>query len=359
MYARNMSEQILQYLNSLAAISFFPLKGKRRRSDEARNAADASTSKKHAGDDKCHPKKGSQGKPIDLLANYFRLIRRPDWLLYKYHVTFEPEVLMPRVRNALIFQHKPKFGGYLFDGTQLFLTRRLDDHHLGLVSTSREDVEYRITLQFTIQIDMNGNESNQVFNLILRRAMQGLQLTLVQRNYYDPQAAIVENLRNYNIQLWPGYDTSVRQHEYDILLNVDVRNKVMRTDTVYQLLEEARGSNDFRSEFQRRVVGITVLTDFNNATYRIDDVDFDKTPRSTFPKNGQEVSFVDYYQQVRLIEPNQSVRNGFAYRSSSTCRNTGERSEILHNHFWCQERMRVQLEAGQMSPSYWFQSCVE
>lgn len=127
--------------NRLAVfILFVQLKGKRRRSEEAR---DASTSKKHSGG-QCRPKKGSLGTPIGLMANYFRLIRPPNWSLYKYHVTFEPEVLMPRVRNALIFHHKPTFGGYLFDGTQLFVAQRLDDRHLDLVSTNREGVDHRI-----------------------------------------------------------------------------------------------------------------------------------------------------------------------------------------------------------------------
>lgn len=86
-----------------------------------------------------------------------------------------------------------------------------------------------------------------------------------------------------------------------------------------------------------------------------------KTPCSTFTKRNsqEEVSFVDYYRQVRLIELNRNVRNGFAYRSLSTCRNTEERSDIFHNHFWFPERVRVRLEAGQMKAFYWFQSCVE
>lgn len=231
-----------------------------------------------------------------LTANYFRLTRKTEWSLYKYHVTFEPEVLMARVRNALIFNHKPKFGGYLFDGTQLFLTRKLEESQLNLVSTNREDVEHRIKLRFTKQILMSDNESIQVLNLILRRAMQGLQLKLVQRNYYDPADA--KNLPQFHIQLWPGYDTSIRQHECDILVNADVSNKVMRTDTVYDLMKTTARGNNFRADFQQKVLGITVLTDYNNATYRIDDVDFDKSPSSTFTKGGREVSFIEYYQQV-------------------------------------------------------------
>lgn len=45
------------------------------------------------------------------------------------------------------------------------------------------------------------------------------------------------------------------------------------------------------------MVGLVVLTDYNNNTYRISDVDFDTTPNSTFQlRNGDSVSYKDYYR---------------------------------------------------------------
>ena len=45
------------------------------------------------------------------------------------------------------------------------------------------------------------------------------------------------------------------------------------------------------------------LLRYNNKTYRIDDIDWDKTPASTFEmsrggREGSQISYVDYYQQV-------------------------------------------------------------
>lgn len=74
----------------------------------------------------------------------------------------------------------------------------------------------------------------------------------------------------------------------------------MRTDTVYDLMQETRREDPvrFRDNFLAKVLGITVLTGYNNSTYRIDDVDFDKTPRTTFPRKNDEISFVAYYKEV-------------------------------------------------------------
>ena len=42
-----------------------------------------------------------------------------------------------------------------------------------------------------------------------------------------------------------------------------------------------------------------VLTDYNNRTYRIDDVDFSVNPLSTFNlKSGEKISYSQYYRNV-------------------------------------------------------------
>lgn len=106
-------------------------------------------------------------------------------------------------------------------------------------------------------------------------------------------------MHEHRCELWPGYDTSIRQHKYDILLNCDVVHKVMRTDTVYRemIRIQERNPAEFTRNFQQQIIGKTVLTDYNNRTYRIDDVDFEKTPASTFDMRGQQISFTQYFAQ--------------------------------------------------------------
>lgn len=58
------------------------------------------------------------------------------------------------------------------------------------------------------------------------------------------------------MELWPGYQTSIRQHEQDILLCAEITHKVMRTETVYNILTEClRDSSDYQTVFKRQVVG--------------------------------------------------------------------------------------------------------
>jgi hypothetical protein len=62
----------------------------------------------------------------------------------------------------------------------------------------------------------------------------------VGRYYYDPAERI--SMDCHNLELWPGYVTSIRHHENELLLCVELTHKVMRLDTVYDLFQECCNS---------------------------------------------------------------------------------------------------------------------
>jgi len=48
---------------------------------------------------------------------------------------------------------------------------------------------------------------------------------------------------------------------------------------------------------------VCVCDSYNNKTYRIDDIDWNRSPNSTFTKSSDktEITFSDYYKQVTLL----------------------------------------------------------
>lgn len=84
----------------------------------------------------------------------------------------------------------------------------------------------------------------------------------------------------------------------------DVANKVMRTDTIYDLLQETLRADpgNFQNSFKQKVLGMTVLTGYNNSTYRIDDVDFSLSPMNTFKKRDQDITIKQYYIDVSFSD---------------------------------------------------------
>lgn len=64
------------------------------------------------------------------------------------------------------------------------------------------------------------------------------------------------NLDSYRMELWPGYQTSIRQHEKDILMCAEITHKVMRTQTLYEILCNcSRDCSDLHVAFKQQVVG--------------------------------------------------------------------------------------------------------
>ena len=59
----------------------------------------------------------------------------------------------------------------------------------------------------------------------------------------------------------------------------------------------ANHQHGFQEEATRQILGCVVLTRYNNRTYRVDDIVWDKNPQSTFvDSSGQPVRFLDYYK---------------------------------------------------------------
>ena len=118
----------------------------------------------------------------------FKLNRRPEFTFQLYRVDFEPEIDLTPLRKAFVGAQRETFGGYLFDGqNMIYLTRRLPENEMTFSMTSREGQDYKMKVKNTgAQIEMTDGMAIQIFNLILRRMMEGLNLQLVGRNLYDP-----------------------------------------------------------------------------------------------------------------------------------------------------------------------------
>ncbi|KAH8341627.1 hypothetical protein KR059_012367 [Drosophila kikkawai] len=307
-------------------------------------------------------KKGTDGQQISLQSNFFRLKTKPEWRIVHYHVQFEPSIENPRVRMGILSDHSKVLGsGYLFDGMQLFTIRKLEKDVSVLRGKSKLNIDYTITVKFVGFISTVEPRFLQVLNLILRRSMKGLKLELVGRNLFDPHAKIP--IREFQMELWPGYNTSIRQHEQEILLCTEITHKVMRTETVYDILRRcSQNPSRHQDEFRMNVLDLVVLTDYNNKTYRINDVDFGQTPRSTFDCKGKSVSFVEYYlakYNIRIRDQNQplliSKNRDKAQKTNASdvvvlipelCRVTGLTDNMRSNF----QLMRAMSEHTRMNP---------
>ncbi|KAG7210785.1 hypothetical protein KM043_012278 [Ampulex compressa] len=256
-------------------------------------------------------KKGMAGSGVLLQSNYFKLLSMPDWCLYQYRVDFAPEEDRTAVRKGLLRLHKETLGAYIFDGTVLYTSNRLKEK-LELVSKREsDDTIIKIDVRLVGDLMKGDHHYIQFFNILMRKCLEHLKLQLVGRNYFDAcnRAVIPE----FKLELWPGYVTSIRQHEQDMLMCTEITHKVMRNETLLDILNNCyrEYGHNFKNKYTDQVIGLVVLTDYNNNTYRIEDVDFDVHPDSTFQlKSGDSISYKDYYKnkyQIRITNNSQPM----------------------------------------------------
>ncbi|XP_018408744.1 PREDICTED: piwi-like protein 1 [Nanorana parkeri] len=243
-------------------------------------------------------KTGVSGGSIHLVTNHIKLVSRPQWVLYQYHIDYNPPMESRRLRTALLYQHEETIGkAHAFDGTILFLPRRLNKV-TEVFSQTRNGENVKITITLTNELPPTSPTCFQFYNIIFRRLLKIMNMKQIGRNYYNPNDAT--EIRAHRLTVWPGFSTSILQYETSIMLNIDVSHKVLRNETVLDFMQNiysSCGPQDFQDVCIKELVGQIVLTKYNNRTYRVDEIAWNRSPQSLFKRSdGSEISFVEYYK---------------------------------------------------------------
>ncbi|XP_066267704.1 piwi-like protein 1 [Branchiostoma lanceolatum] len=290
-----------------------PAGGRRRRGDVVINVP-------HTRPAHIQDKKGTAGQPVSLVANFFRVSTTPSWALYQYNVSFTPEVDHRGVRFSLLKEHLPQLIGeaYAFDGMVLFSPKRLEQKVTVLFSKRRNDgANILITITLTNELTPTSPTCIQLYNRIFRTALRDVGMQRIGRNNYNPEKTI--KVPAHKLEVWPGLVTSILQYESKTLLMADISHKILHTQTVLGFLYDMYGHVDqyhFHEVATKKLLGQIVLTRYNNRTYRIDAVVWDKKPKDTFKMpDGTEMSYVDYYAKKYnktvsdMTQPLLAIRN--------------------------------------------------
>ncbi|KAK3581959.1 hypothetical protein CHS0354_023428 [Potamilus streckersoni] len=245
-------------------------------------------------------KQGSAGRQLPLITNYFRLERAPDWHIYQYHVDFNPVVESKKMRIALLYHHEKMLGRTkAFDGMVLFLPFRLLKQTTEVFTKrNTDDVFIRIRITMTNELPPNSLQCLQVYNIIFKRVLTMIDMKQIGRNYYNPSLA--KTFDEHKLMVLPGFITSILQYENDVLLNCDISHKIMRSDSVLDQINDILRLNKdrFHDNATWLLVGSIVLTSYNNRTYKVDGIAWNKRPTDTFKlHDGSEITYKDYYKR--------------------------------------------------------------
>uniref|UniRef100_A0A8C5ENS3 Piwi-like protein 2 n=1 Tax=Gouania willdenowi TaxID=441366 RepID=A0A8C5ENS3_GOUWI len=243
-------------------------------------------------------KTGAKGVEIQIGSNHVP-INCKNPAVYQYHVTFTPSVESMSMRYGMMKDHRSTTGEVVaFDGSILYLPVKLPNVVLVKSVRRTDEQEIEIKIQLTKVLPPNSDLCIPFYNVVLRRVMKILGLTLVGRNHYYPENAII--LSKHRLQVWPGYETSIKRTDGGLHLSVVVSHKVLRNDSVLDVMNMLyqRSTENFQDECTKELVGSIVITRYNNRTYRIDAIEWNKSPKDTFTlMDGTKTSFVEYYRK--------------------------------------------------------------
>lgn len=260
-------------------------------------------------------KKATDGTQLSLKSNFFPITKLPNWRLYQYRVDFKPEIDYTREKKYHVRQNS-ELKNFFFDGTILITNQPIDDKKVFNSKRSSDDQIIEVRMKLVGEVDNSSAQYLQFMNIILRSMLEKLNLDLIGRDYYDSKAAIRDpKLKGHKLELYPGYMTSIRQHENDVLLGVEISHKVLRVDSVLDVIrditQKCRNRANLQAELDKALLGQIVITKYNNKTYKISEVHLDKDPSMAFEdKKGNKVQFMEYYLRrwgMKITDPKQPM----------------------------------------------------
>ncbi|RWS28421.1 piwi-like protein 1 [Leptotrombidium deliense] len=307
-------------------------------------------------------KVGEGGTIVPLLTNYFKLFTPENVIVHQYRVDFEPNIESPKMRRAMIMDHKERFNTcFIFDGQSDIKSTEYLEGINEFMSVRRTDNQpIRIIVRHTGEIGWGEQEMLRMFNTQMRRNLRHLKYLLIGRHLFQPSSRV--NIPEHKLQLWQGLLTAVNRHDGGLLMVCDTVFKVIRSDTVYDMLMSIlqRDRNTFKENARREISGNIVMTSYNNKTYRIDDIDFEKNPLYEFERRHGVISIKDYYKEqynitirdekqplLQCLPSTRDQRAGITkpiYLVPELCQMTGL-SESLRNNFEIRKRLTTSTQA--------------
>jgi aubergine-like protein len=260
--------------------------------------------------------KGS--KPI--YANLFKITIEKNWVIYKYPVSFLPEIAKdnPRMKRALFAIAEPQikkvYGECFLSGEMLYSFSEVKEKQ-EFPFKARGEIDYKFVIDpYTNCFSINDENPlqnpaiKQIYELIFKEILRANPHLEFYRNLFVKSNEVKSISSNRNkIDFYPGFASSIIYTPYGPFLNVTIKNKILSTSTCYEIiLTKKRSKGKFTKEEEEEIreyfSGRSVKTTYNRKNYVIDDVSFDKTPKTTtINKDGNNLVLVNYYKVAHGI----------------------------------------------------------
>ena len=115
--------------------------------------------------------------------------------------------------------------------------------------------------------------------------------------YNENKAQEIISQKNGSITFYPGYTTSFIETEGGNYINVTLKNKISSTDNILKFLKDRKYKiKENQGYIKKNLIGKKFNVSYAKRNYIIDDIDFDKNPKTqTFNYENRTITLQEYY----------------------------------------------------------------
>jgi len=240
----------------------------------------------------------SEVQPIEVVTNFIRLKREQNYDVFLYVVEFQPPLdnrkVMCQILESEHLQKRLKVKPFAI-GSKFYLPFEVPNFNMyPIPHPEMNDISIRVIVSLIKRVPLR--EQVVLFNCIFKKIMTELNYCFMKTKYFDPKQAI--NLEEWMMEIWPGYALDVVQvGSNDLMLLCDISHRVLHKTNVLDHLKLLMPNQRYKQVACRHLLGTSVITTYNRQTYRIDDIDFEANPLSTFKWGSEVVTYMDYFKQ--------------------------------------------------------------
>jgi len=254
-----------------------------------------------------------------VFVNLFEIKMKKQFTLYQYPYVVSPTIgsTDTLIRNKLFKYSNKKlraiFGDCFISGDSFYSMKEIKDKiSINCYFYSKEGrSEYTIEINnFITKRTINQNDiqkdplSKQFIEMIIKDILQSNpNLNFYKDIFYMINHKRIIETKNISFSFYPGFKTSFVETDSGNYLNIILKNKIIRNETIYDYLNQYKYNNrDIQNKIKENLIGHSFKICYAKRNYKIDDILFDKTPKNTnINYEGETINLIKYYEKAHQL----------------------------------------------------------
>ena len=255
-------------------------------------------------------------------ANLYEIFLTKSIKLYQYPFKIDSEIetgdfLFHRmVFKSAYKQLKSIYGECLISGDSLYGTKKIEEiKNVKCIVYSKGRREFILKIE-KCATERTINQEDVNNDALVKQFLELIIKDILHSNpkleFYKDVFVLTTDVQsieqdNVSINFYPGFTTSFMETDKGNFLNVTLKNKIIQSDSILDYInnnyDSYENNKDIQKEIKEDLKGRPFKISYRKGNFRIDDIDFDHSPRNhTINYEGKSRNLVEYYKLHHKID---------------------------------------------------------